>query len=47
MVGSEFVQVNVPPMGVLVYADAATFPPLQTVMFAGTVTVGLGLIVIV
>jgi hypothetical protein len=43
----EFVHVNVPPAGVLVNAEAATLPPLQTVMFAGTVTVGVGLTVMV
>lgn len=30
----EFVHVNVPPAGVVEYADAGTVAPLQTVMFA-------------
>jgi hypothetical protein len=41
------VHANVPPAGVLVKAEAATLPPLQTMMFAGTVTVGVGLTVMV
>jgi hypothetical protein len=45
--GSELVHVNVPPAGVLVKADAGTLPLLHTEMFAGTVTVGVGLTVIV
>lgn len=40
IVGSELVQAKVPPAGLLVNADAVTFPPLQTVILAGTVTVG-------
>ena len=40
----EFVQVNVPPAGVLVKVAAPILAPLQTVMLAGTVTVGGGLI---
>ena len=43
----EFVQLNVAPEGVLVKEEAATVPPLQIVMFAGTVTVGVGFTVIV
>jgi hypothetical protein len=43
----ELVHANVPPAGVLVNTDAGMFPPLQIVMFAGTVTVGVGFIVIV
>jgi hypothetical protein len=43
----ELVQVNVPPAGMLVYAEAGTLPPSQIVMFAGTVTVGVGLTVMV
>jgi hypothetical protein len=45
MAAFELVQVNVPPAGVLTKADVGTLPPLQTVMFAGTVTVGVGLTV--
>ena len=45
--GLELVHVNVPPAGVLVNTDAGMLPPLQIVMFAGTVTVGVGLTVIV
>jgi hypothetical protein len=44
---SEFVQVNVPPAGVLVKVDAGTEAPLQTVILAGTRTVGVGFTVIV
>ena len=47
MEGSELVHAKVAPAGVLVNADAATAPPLQTVMFAGTVVVGLGFTVTV
>jgi hypothetical protein len=47
IVAFEFVHVNVVPPVLLVKADAATAPPLQTVMFAGTTTLGLGLTVIV
>jgi hypothetical protein len=42
----EFVHANVPPVGVLTKFVAGTLLLLQTVMFAGTVTVGIGLIVI-
>jgi hypothetical protein len=45
MAAFELVQANVPPAGVLTKADAGTLLPLQTVMFAGTVTVGVGLTV--
>ncbi len=44
---SELVQANVAPAGVLVKLVAATEALLQTVMFAGTATVGVGLTVIV
>ena len=47
MDGSEFVQVKVVPGVVLVNAEAATERLLQTVMFAGTTTTGVGLTVIV
>ena len=43
----ELVHANVPPAGVLTNADAETLPPLHTVMFAGTVTVGVGFTVMV
>jgi hypothetical protein len=43
----EFVHAKVAPAGVLEYEEAATVPPLQTVIFAGTVTVGLGFTVMV
>lgn len=43
----ELVQVNVPPVGVLVKFDAGTFPLLHIVIFAGTVTVGVGFTAIV
>ena len=43
----ELVHVNVPPAGALVNTDAGMLPPLQIVMFAGTVTVGVGFTVIV
>jgi len=42
-----FVQVNVPPAGVLAKLVAGIVAPLQTVMFDGMVTVGVGLTVIV
>jgi hypothetical protein len=45
--GLELVHVNVPPAGVLVNTDAEMLPPLQIVMFAGTITVGVGFTVIV
>ena len=41
-----FVHVKVPPEGVLAKLVAATVPPLQTSIFDGTVTVGVGLTVI-
>jgi hypothetical protein len=44
---SEFVQVKLPPEGVLTKFVAATAALLQTVIFAGTVTVGVGFTVIV
>ena len=44
--GVEFVQVKVVPGVVLVNAEAATVVALQTVMFVGTITTGIGLIVI-
>ena len=40
--GFEFVHVYVAPAGTLVKAVAGTVLPAQVVMFAGTVTVGLG-----
>ena len=43
----ELVHANVPPEGVLTNAAAGIAVPLHTVMFAGTVTVGVGLTVIV
>jgi len=43
----EFVQVKVPPVGVLTKLVAETVPLLQIIMFAGTVTVGVGFTVIV
>ena len=43
----EFVQVNVPPAGVLTKVVAAIEPLLQTAMFAGTATVGVGFTVMV
>jgi hypothetical protein len=38
----EFVQANVPPTGVLTKVVAPTVPLLQTEMFPGTVTIGVG-----
>jgi hypothetical protein len=43
----EFVQVKVPPAGVLIKFVAAIVPLLQRAMFNGTVTVGVGFTVIV
>jgi hypothetical protein len=43
----EFVQVYVAPAGTLVKFVAGTDAPLQYELFAGTVTVGVGLIVMV
>ena len=42
-----FVQVNVPPAGVLAKLATGIVAPLQTIMFDGTVTVGVGLTVMV
>ena len=42
----EFVQEKVPPAGVLTKLVAGILAPLHTTMFAGTVTVGTGLVVI-
>lgn len=36
----EFVQLNVPPAGLLTKFVAAIVPVLQTIIFVGTVTVG-------
>ncbi len=44
--GVEFVQVKVVPDVVLVNAEAATVVALQTIIFVGTITTGIGLIVI-
>jgi hypothetical protein len=43
----ELFQLKVVPATLLVNADAGTAPPLQTMMFAGTTTFGVGLTVIV
>ena len=43
----EFVQEKVPAAGVLTKLVTATVPLLQTVMFAGTATVGVGFTVMV
>jgi hypothetical protein len=43
----ELVQLNVAPATGLVKFVAAMFTPLQTIMFAGTTTVGVGFTVIV
>jgi hypothetical protein len=43
----EFVHANVVPATLLVNADAGTEAPLQTVMFAGTTTFGVGFTVMV
>ena len=45
--GVEFVHEKVVPGVVLVNTEAATETPLQTVMFAGTTTTGVGLTVMV
>ena len=45
--GVEFVHAKVVPGVELVNTEAATETPLQTVMFAGTTTTGVGFIVIV
>jgi hypothetical protein len=47
IVASEFVHANVPPAGVLIKAEAGIVVPLQTVLFNGTVVVGVGFTVIV
>lgn len=47
MDGSELVQVNDPPAGELVYTGTAMVAPLHTEIVAGTVTVGVGLMVMV
>ena len=47
MEASELVHANVAPGVVLVNADAGMFPPLQSTTFAGTVTLGPGLTVMV
>ena len=47
MVVLEFVHAKVAPAGVEAKAEAATAPPLQTVMFAGAVMDGFGFTVIV
>ena len=41
-----FIQVKVPPEGILEKITAFTIPPLQTYILDGTVTVGVGLTVI-
>jgi len=38
----EFVHVQVPPAGILAKLVAETVPLLQTVILAGTITVGVG-----
>jgi hypothetical protein len=43
----ELVHEKVPPAGVLTNVVAATVPLLQTAIFAGTVTVGVGFTVMV
>jgi hypothetical protein len=43
----EFVHAKVPPPGVLAKLVAPTLPLLQTIMSAGTVTVDIGVTVIV
>jgi len=45
--GFEFVHAKEPPAGVLTNAEAGTAAPLQTVIAAGTVVVGVGSTVIV
>ena len=47
IVGSEFVQEKLPPVGVLTKIGGFTTTLLHTVMFAGSVTVGVGFTVIV
>jgi hypothetical protein len=43
----EFVHVNVPPAGVLIKFVDETVPLLQTVIFAGIATIGVGFTVMV
>jgi hypothetical protein len=43
----EFVQTKLPPAGLLIKFVAGTAVLLQTLMFAGTVTVGIGFTVMV
>jgi len=43
----EFVHTKLPPAGVLIKFVAGTAVLLQTLMFAGTVTVGIGFTVMV
>ena len=47
IVGSEFVQEKLPPAGMLIKFVASTTALLQTNIFAGTVTVGVGFMVMV
>ena len=47
IVGSELVQVNVAPTGLLVKAEAGTLSPLQIVSLRGAVMLGVGLTVMV
>ena len=47
IVGSEFVQEKLPPVGVLTKIGGFTTTLLHTVMFVGTVTVGVGFTVMV
>ena len=47
IVTSEFVHKKIPPEGVLTKFVASTAPLLQTTIFAGTVTVGVGFMVMV
>ena len=47
IVASELVQVKLPPEGVLTKFVAVTVALLHTVIFAGTVTVGVGFTVMV
>ena len=47
MLGSELVQSKVPPAGLLTKLDAVVVPPLQIMLFAGTLVVGVGFTVTV
>ena len=47
IVGSVLVHEKIPPKGVLTKFVANTTPLLQTTMFVGTLTVGVGFIVMV